>query len=79
VHGSLGGRTPAMSMGLSDRIWSVVEYVRHPVHVDGLSQAISAKEREKPLISALERQKHETPYDHREALPRISFRFEIPR
>lgn len=57
VHRSLGGRTPAMGMGLSDRVWSVVEYVRHPVHVDDLTRAIWAEERNKALTSALERQK----------------------
>ena len=33
-HGSLDGRTPAMAAGLSERVWSVVEYIRHQVYVD---------------------------------------------
>jgi hypothetical protein len=57
VHGSLGGRTPAMAMGLSDRVWSVLEYVRHPVHVDELTRAIWAEERQEVLTSALDRHK----------------------
>lgn len=57
VHGSLEGRTPAMAMGLSERVWSVREYVRHPVHVDELTRAIWAEEREEVLTSALDRQK----------------------
>ena len=57
AHASLEGRTPAMAMGLSDRVWSVLEYVRHPVHVDGLTRAIWAEEREEALTSALDRQK----------------------
>ena len=57
VHGSLVGRTPAMAMGLSERVWSVLEYVRHPVHVDDLTRAIWAEERAEVLTSALDRQK----------------------
>jgi hypothetical protein len=49
VHGSLEGRTPAMAIGLTDRVWSVREYLRHPVHVDDLTQAIWADEREEVL------------------------------
>ena len=56
VHGSLAGRTPAMALGLSDRIWSVLEYVRYPVHVSDLDRAIWAEKREKVLTSALDRQ-----------------------
>lgn len=57
AHGSLEGRTPAMAMGLSERVWSVSKYVRHPVHVDELTRAIWAEEREEALTSALDRQK----------------------
>lgn len=56
VHGSLEGRTPAMAAGLSGRIWSASDYVRRPVHVDDLTRAIWAEEREIALTSALERQ-----------------------
>jgi hypothetical protein len=57
VHGSLAGRTPAMAMGLSDRVWSVLEYVRFPVHVSDLDRAIWAEERAEVLTSALDRDK----------------------
>jgi hypothetical protein len=57
VHGSLEGRTPAMAMGLSERVWSVLEYVRYPAHVGDLTRAIWAEEREKVLTSALDRHK----------------------
>jgi hypothetical protein len=63
VHGSPGGRAPAMAMGLSDRAWSVSEYVRHPLHVDELTRAIWAEEREEVLTSALDR------YKRRKAVP----------
>ena len=57
VHGSLAGRTPAMAMGLSDRVWSVLEYARFPVHVSDLDRAIWAEERAEVLTSALDREK----------------------
>ena len=57
VHGALAGRTPAMAMGLSDRAWSVPEYVRSPVHVSDLDRAIWAEERAEVLTSALDREK----------------------
>ena len=63
VHGSLEGRTPAMALGLTDRVWSVVEYVRHPVHVSDLQQAIWAEQRQEVLTSALE------PHERRKRLP----------
>ena len=56
-HGALEGRSPAMAMGLTDRLWSVQEYVRHPVHVDELTRAIWAEDRREVLTSALDRQK----------------------
>jgi hypothetical protein len=57
VHGSLAGRTPAMAIGLSDHVWSALEYVRFPVHVHEITRAIWAEERERVLTSALDRQK----------------------
>ena len=56
-HESLGERTPAMAQGLTDRVWSVEEYVNYPVHVGELQHAIWAEEREKALRSTLEGQK----------------------
>ncbi len=46
---------PEITIGLSDRVWSVAEYVRYPVHVDDLTRAIWAEEREEALTSALDR------------------------
>ena len=63
VHGSLGDRTPAMAQGLADHAWSVVEYVRHPVHVSDLDRAIWREQRDEVLTSALD------PYKRRKALP----------
>jgi hypothetical protein len=56
-HESLRGRTPAMVAGLTDRVWSVADYVTYPVHVSELQRAIWAEEREKVLRSPLEGQK----------------------
>jgi hypothetical protein len=57
VHGSLEGRTPAMAMRLSDRIWSVPEYIRYPVHVGEFAREVAAELRREVLTSALERYK----------------------
>jgi hypothetical protein len=43
-----------MAMGLSDRVWSVLEYVRFPVHVSDLDRAIWAEERAEVLLSVAE-------------------------
>ena len=63
VHASLAGRTPAMALGLTDRVWSVRDYVRHPVHVSDLQQTIWTEERQEVLTSALE------PHKRRKRLP----------
>lgn len=63
VHGSLDGHTPAMTLGLSDHVWTVREYVRRPVHVSALGRAIWAEERAEALTSALDR------YKARKAVP----------
>jgi hypothetical protein len=57
AHGALEGRTPAMAMGLSDRVWSVLEYIRFPVHVSDLDRAIWDERRAEVLTSALDREK----------------------
>jgi len=56
-HESLRGRTPAMAAGLTDRVWSMADYVTYPVHVSELQRAIWAEERENVLRSPLEGQK----------------------
>ncbi len=56
-HEALGGRTPAMALGLTDHVWTVAEYVSYPVHVSEWQRAIWAEERKNLLTSALEGQK----------------------
>jgi len=63
IHSSLEGRTPAMALGLADHLWSVVEYVCHPVHVSDLQRDIWAEERNAVQESALDA------YKRRKALP----------
>lgn len=58
LHGSLPQQTPAMAQGLADRLWSVGDYVRYPVHVSDLIQAIWAEDRQIAATSALEYQNH---------------------
>jgi hypothetical protein len=64
VHGALRGWTPAMALRPSKHIWTVLKYIRQPVHVDDLTREIWAEERQEVLTSALERKKN------RESLPR---------
>ena len=56
-HPALNGRTPAMAQGLTDHVWSVLEYATYPVHVSELQRALWAEERQKVLRSPLEGQK----------------------
>jgi hypothetical protein len=56
-HDSLAGQTPAMAMGLTNRLWTVPEYVRHPVHVGEFQRAVWAENRENLLTNGLNRQK----------------------
>jgi len=56
-HDSLAGLTPAMAMGLADRVWTVMEYVCYPVHVGAFHRAIWAEQRENLLTNGLNRQK----------------------
>ncbi len=56
LHGSLPQQTPAMAQGLADRLWTVQDYVRYPVHVSDLIQAIWAEDRQLAATSALEQQ-----------------------
>lgn len=60
-HGSLAGRTPAMAMGLADRVWTVLEYVRYPVHVGELQRAVWAEDRENLSKNGLNRKKRPIP------------------
>jgi len=63
VHGSLQGRTPAMALGLTDHIWTVVEYVCHPVHVSDLQRRNWQEHRNEVAESAIEA------YKRKKALP----------
>jgi len=56
-HASLGGDTPAMKLGLSERIWSVPQYVTHPVHVGALQREIWQEEYENIITDGVNRQK----------------------
>jgi hypothetical protein len=56
-HTALNDRTPAMALGLAERIWSVIEYVRHPVHVGELQRALWAETKEMLLTQGLYRGK----------------------
>jgi hypothetical protein len=60
-HGSLAGRTPAMAMELTKQVWTVVEYIRYPVHIGALQRAIWAEDREKILTNGLNRKKRPIP------------------
>jgi len=60
-HRSLGGRTPAMAMGLAKRVWSVRDYVFHPVHVGDWQRALWAEKRKTMLTAGLNGQKHRKP------------------
>jgi len=56
-HHSLDAQTPAMVMGLTDHLWTVLEYVRYPVHVGEFQRAIWAEDRENLLRNGLNRPK----------------------
>lgn len=57
-HDSLADRTPAMAMGLAQRVWTVREYVRHTVHVGDWQRALWAEQRKTLLTTGLNGQKH---------------------
>lgn len=63
VHGSLRGRTPAMALGLTQHVWSVLEYTRYPTHVSALQRQQWAEQRNKALESPLD------VYQRKKALP----------
>jgi hypothetical protein len=51
--------TPAMALELTDRVWTVLEYVLYPVHVSDLTCIDWAEQRNSVLESALEVYKRE--------------------
>jgi len=54
AHASLLGRSPAMALGLARELWTVQQYVKHPVHVSDLQRDLWAEQRQELLTSALE-------------------------
>jgi hypothetical protein len=56
-HGSLAGRTPAMALGLTEVVWTVGQYVDHPVHLSDLQRALWAEQCQGWLTPALEPRK----------------------
>lgn len=56
-HEALQGRTPAMAAGLTDRVWSMADYLTYPVHVSDLQRAIWAEDRANVLRSPLDGKK----------------------
>jgi IS1 family transposase len=57
LHTTLRDRTPAMALGLAGRLWTVVDYVRQPVHVGDLQRALWAETKEMLLTRGLYREK----------------------
>lgn len=53
-HESLWGDSPAMALGLSDAVWPMRRYVRHPVHVSTLQQEYWKERRNNIMKSAIE-------------------------
>ena len=54
VHSSLLGQTPAMALGLTDEVWTVLEYILYPVHVSDLQRRDWAEQRNSVLESAVD-------------------------
>ena len=54
VHGSLNGQTPAMCLGLAQSAWTVLKYIRYPVHVSELLRHRWAEQRQDALESPLD-------------------------
>ena len=54
VHYSLWDKTPAMALRLTEEVWSVMQYIWHPVHVSDLQRQEWAEQRNSMLESAVE-------------------------
>jgi hypothetical protein len=61
TNSALSGQTPAVATGLADHPWSVIEYVRQPVHVGPFQRALWLEHRQKLLTTGLYGQKHLKP------------------
>jgi hypothetical protein len=60
-HDGLGGRTPALAIGLAQAIWTVRDYVRYPVHVATWQRALWDEQRQNLLTTGLNRRKRRKP------------------
>jgi hypothetical protein len=54
VHYSLLDETPAMALGLAEDVWSVLNYILYPVHVNDLQRRDWAEQRNSVLESAVD-------------------------
>jgi len=54
VHYSLLDETPAMALGLTDEVWTVLKYILYPVHVSDLVRIDWAEQRNSVLESAVD-------------------------
>ena len=53
VHYSLLDETPAMALGLTNEVWTVLKYILYPVHVSDLQRQDWAEQRNSVLESAV--------------------------
>ncbi len=63
VHYSLLDETPAMALGLTDEVWTVLKYILYPAHVSDLQRLDWAEQRNSVLESAVDT------YKRNKALP----------
>ena len=63
VHYSLLDETPAIALGLTNEVWSVLKYILYPVHVSDLQRRDWAEQRNSVLESAVDS------YKRNKALP----------
>jgi hypothetical protein len=54
AHYSLWGKTPAMALRLTEESWSVMQYIRYPVHVSDLQRQDRTEQRNRTLESAID-------------------------
>jgi hypothetical protein len=54
-----------MVLGLAKHVWTVLEYIRYPMHVSGLQRKQWAEKRENALESALD------VYERKKSLPTL--------
>ena len=64
-------RCPAMVLGLTKHVWTVLEYACYPVHVSDLQRGRWVEQREDTLPSALNIYQRKKLCQHYEVLPKI--------